>query len=379
MEQLRPWPFVYDADDMSRYIPDFSNDEYNDITAVLRSLARGGYPRLDAVPTALNAYNCNQTRGCHAESWAYFHEVTTITPLDEEMRVEPSIVLPPVIADDFNKDWREIKDRRNCGHEAPGWPIALASYRFLCFIHKHRIDRRGSSQKGVHTISIWDRELEEMTWHDTYHHERKTRRDEIRRFWTHAELPDFADIYENREAFLQRIRYRTVYNASQLLENVLREAVPPRNSLWAVMAIAIYHMNGMHDREVSIVPDRPEVFGGSKANLLPQFFAHLLRLCLEARPGPNWGCRASERFVAQLKILERLPWMRKGMRRRLGAKPDKGKGKEVGYAEGYSGDDYAAGPSGAANPYRRGIADDSDEDEDEDERDWNWVWDALKV
>ncbi|KAH9987277.1 hypothetical protein F4779DRAFT_638840 [Xylariaceae sp. FL0662B] len=353
MDSIKPWPFNYYDDDIIQNLPILSDDDFDDITAVLKSLARGAYPRLDAVPTALNAYNCNRPRGCLAESWAYFHPVTIVTPLDKPL--EPRIYLPGEIASDLGMPWHSVKGRAGCPDEPPGWPAELARYRFLCFIHKHRVDRRGSSQRGVHTISIWDREWDELTWHDPYHHERSTRRDEIKRFWQRVDAPDLVGRQMERRKFLTRIRYRTVYHTCSLLEDTLRHDVPPRHSLWAVMAIAVHHMNNVHDPQVSIVPDRPEFFGGSAAALLPQLFAHLLRICLMARvPAAGWGSGEHERYVRQFKILERLPWMRARTRKHL----------EAGAA--------ADGDDGRSS-------DESGGDGNEGSLSWNWVYDALKI
>ncbi|OTA62214.1 hypothetical protein K449DRAFT_49399 [Hypoxylon sp. EC38] len=165
---LRPTPFQYPDDDL-RNLPDLNDEEFDSLTAVLKALARGAYPRLDAVPLALNAYNCNKRDGGEdTEPWAHFHEITIITPEDAHRRVRPEIELDEAILEDLEKPWKPLRSRYvQAGdgewesRSGEGWAPELnsARYRFICFIHKHRIDRRMTSQKGVHTISIWDREV----------------------------------------------------------------------------------------------------------------------------------------------------------------------------------------------------------------------------
>ncbi|KAI4859166.1 hypothetical protein F4820DRAFT_440610 [Hypoxylon rubiginosum] len=173
---IKPVPFHYDEDDR-RNTPNLDDEEFDHLTAVLKALARGSYPRLDSVPLALNAYNCNR-RGNSAyeeeDPWAYFHPITTITPEEVPLRRRPVVQLDDKILKDLKKPWVSIRvgDKFGGSREAeasrPGrgnnrgkqqQQQNSAQYRFICFIHKHRIDRRGTPQKGVHTISIWDREV----------------------------------------------------------------------------------------------------------------------------------------------------------------------------------------------------------------------------
>ncbi|KAI1410698.1 hypothetical protein F5Y13DRAFT_192028 [Hypoxylon sp. FL1857] len=318
---VRPTPFRY-IDNDPRNLPILDDEEFDSLTAVLKALARGGYPRLDAVPLALNAYNCNKRNGGEEdiEPWAHFHPITIITPEDVPRRVLPEIELDDAILDDLDKPWDSIRAKEVLTGRGSrgGWEIQSgdwipqqesARYRFICFIHKHRIDRRSTTQKGVHTISIWDREWDELTWHDTYHVGREARRREIRRFWEEVSAPGFiGGLPGQREEFMSRIRYRTVYHICERIEDTTRTAVPPRHTLWAVMGAALFHMNNARDPQVSIVPDCLELFGAYGRGLLPRFFAHLLWLCLDARP--TWSRRQQERYVKQLRILERLPWMK---------------------------------------------------------------------
>ncbi|KAI2463549.1 hypothetical protein F4781DRAFT_426273 [Annulohypoxylon bovei var. microspora] len=315
---IRPFPFQY-SDDDPRNLPDLDDEDLDDLTAVLKALAKGNYPRLDSVPLALNAYNCNRQNDL--DPWAYFHPVTIITPDDVQMRVNPDIQIDDEVLEDLAKPWYPIRhtggefNREEKQFERGQWtPLPnSARYRFLCFIHKHRIDRRSTTQKGVHTISIWDREWDELTWHDAYHVERDVRRREIQRFWQYADMPNLIGPQFSREEFLDRIRYRIVYDVCEHIENTLRDAVPPRNTLWTVIGAALHHMNNACDAQVSIVPDKLELFGAQALPLLPRFFAHLLWLCLDARP--RWTRAQQEQFVKQFRIVERLRWMKVFTRR----------------------------------------------------------------
>ncbi|KAI1387209.1 uncharacterized protein F4822DRAFT_405743 [Hypoxylon trugodes] len=264
IELIRPVPFQY-SDDDARNIPDLDEDEFDDLTAVLKALARGSYPRLEAVPFALNAYNCDQMMindDDERKPWAYFHPVTIVDVRMIDTKVRPRIDLDGVILEDLERDWQPIRAIDHTGSGKGGGRVGSigqdsARYRFLCFIHKHRIDRKRSSQKAVHTISIWDREVchifvscpygeytlrltcvcnqwDELTWHDTYHVNRESRRRDIQHFWRRVKAKTWLGGDDLRDEFIDRIRYRTVYHICERLEDTMRDTVPPRNTLWSV-------------------------------------------------------------------------------------------------------------------------------------------------
>ncbi|KAI1473187.1 uncharacterized protein F4812DRAFT_465087 [Daldinia caldariorum] len=317
-QSFKPWPScVWGDDDLNPL--DLQDQDLNDIAAVLKALAKGTYPRLDALPTALNVYNCNRKLGDENKDlpWAFFHPITVIPPAkpgtSDSLPTYPVIQLDVNILEDLNKRWQPIRygkenDSNNSSQLSDAVSGPLGRFRFLCFIHKHRIDRKNNPQKGVHTISIWDREWDELTWHDTYHVDREARRKDIKQFWKHTWSSGFFNGTYSQEEFMGRIRYRTVYHICEHIEDTLRGAVPPRHTIYAVMSVALFHMNNARDPQVSIVPDRLELFGGQYKGLLPRFFAHTLWLCLDAQP--QWNRGRQVLFVKQFRIVERLRWMR---------------------------------------------------------------------
>ncbi|KAI0477580.1 hypothetical protein GGR56DRAFT_692279 [Xylariaceae sp. FL0804] len=370
-----PSPFNYEATDDGRLLPAFSAAQLADIEAVLRGLARGTYPRINAIPTALNAYNCAQARGRPGRRpWAYFHSVITdldplpgyisayvgVRPWDRRptgRRGTPPFDPLPIrldggVLEDLQTPWRSMRsgwsglleDKEEGEEEEKDGQAAAtmtARYRFVCFIHRHRVERRNCREKAVYTISIWDREWEELTWHDVYPYGREIRRNEIRAFWRVVAMPGLAPAM--RIKFTKQLRYRTAYHTCERVEGAIHGPIAPRHTLWAVMAIAVRHMNrGGRDAHVSIVPDRLELFGGQARELLPQLFAHLLWLLYvekvempsRSRTGSPFSPLASpllpdgshrqqqqqQRMLAARRFAvnaHRLPWLWAGARRCL--------------------------------------------------------------
>ncbi|KAI1758424.1 hypothetical protein F4782DRAFT_525121 [Xylaria castorea] len=313
-------PGVFEFDhNVSRDLPILAEEDISDFTAVLRGLARGTYPRQDAVPNALNAYNLTQTD--QRKAWAYFHEITDVQAADARPQHEPEISLDDDVIADLNTPWQGMRP------DDPQLAGDKASYRFLCFIHRHRIKTRYSGQKAVYTISIWDRELEWLSWHDMYPHGRSTRQRDVDHFWRVVDAPDCAFL-QPRDVFMkERVRWRMTYHACEKAEAALRDSIAPRYTLWAVMAIGLHHMNnGSTDRHINLVPDEFEVFAGSEDVFLPTMFVRLLWLCMRSpRQGEeqDWDGRTDaydgndelKKFVDQFRIVDRLAGMKADVRR----------------------------------------------------------------
>jgi hypothetical protein len=138
-------------------LPVLDEEDISDLSAVIKGLAQGRYPRLDAVPRALNAYNLNPEDANTKKAWAYFHSITEVPAVDERLRNPLQIVLDDGVLDDLEVPWRSIYPGQfpDIAVDERGTP----SYRFVCFIHKHRINMKFSGQRAVYTISIWDREV----------------------------------------------------------------------------------------------------------------------------------------------------------------------------------------------------------------------------
>ncbi|KAI1817290.1 hypothetical protein GGS20DRAFT_582622 [Poronia punctata] len=341
-----PAPFTYDGIGEPQ-LPTLTEKDLSNITSVLRGLSRGVLPRADAVPTALNAYNITQEPSKGKNAWAYFHSVTNIAAADEDgrgnregweqatrkpatsrRRAETStshIVVPDEVILDTMKEWHPIREGEE---DAAGSWMESASYRFLCFIHSHRLSRGNSRRsKAIYTISIWDRQHEEMTWHDTCAYERSDRRAAIRHFWSRVQTN--LKFMNPRKTFLAQIRFRTAYHSCEKLEAATRDYIDPPYTLWSVMAIGLQHMNrGGFDSQVSIVEDRLEVFSGHRKDLLPRLFVHLLHLFLYSpREGreEDWnevtGGLADEetirQFARRFRIGEKLHWMKSDGRKEM--------------------------------------------------------------
>ncbi|KAI1484603.1 hypothetical protein F5X96DRAFT_675466 [Biscogniauxia mediterranea] len=347
---LRPRPFTY-TNPSPRNLPALTPSQTADLTSVLRALARGTYPRAAALPAALNALNCNRgpfsspstssstssnntntSNNSSSAPWAYFHPLTTVEPLpprddptdnNEEkgrsrrrrkaarrgVRGDTQILLDGAVLADLRRAWRPVRPieyvdgrgdsrgdgrRRVSGAREEG---RYGRYRFVCFIHRHVMPYRraggaGGAQTSVYTISIWDREWDELTWHDPYPPGRGVRRQQARRFWGSVRAPGFPPpkaMGTGTGGLLGRVRYRTAYHASTRVSAALRGgAVHPRTSLWGVVGIALRHLEAgaaATDPFVAVVPDSLAGLGATGVGMVPWWFAELVGLWVDGRVG----------------------------------------------------------------------------------------------
>ncbi|KAK5626109.1 hypothetical protein RRF57_001824 [Xylaria bambusicola] len=330
IDVLRPRIFQFN-DSITKSLPILGEDDIDDLTAVLKSLAKGRHPRQASIAKVLNAYNI--TQATEKRAWAYFHSITAIPTADADVP-RPVIELDHQILNDLKKPWHSIHFSTEHGDEAGG----SASYRFICFIHKHFIRRGSGRQRPLYTISIWDRELEEMAWHDTYSHERAARQRDVHRFWEIVRMPR-CPFVELRREFLGKIRWRMNYRACEKIEAAIRGVIPPQDTLYAIMSIGLYYMTqGSVNRRVDIVPDNIEFFGGTARELLPQMFVRLLWLYLRApKEGSEseWDAEMvnlnddedAKDYVRQLRIADKLGWMKVYVRKELEAHMEEQKGR----------------------------------------------------
>ncbi|KAI0382267.1 hypothetical protein F5Y04DRAFT_280051 [Hypomontagnella monticulosa] len=311
--------------------PDLQREEVRSIKHIIQAMIHWtselgqGTPcfpmmeREEDVPKVLNQYGAhwNYDRGAPAAYWS--EKIYDVPSTDKGLLENPKIVLPPDIVHDMLKPWQSVL--------SPDVRKSSPRYRFIGFIHKHTQHRpqaakspSSEDQKRVYTLSVWDREYDTLTWHDTFHYQREKRPDQIRRFWRRAVIPRgiFGDIPEGqRKEFVGNIRCKVDYRTSEIMDHTSRDRLKVRTSLWSVMASAIWYMDNDNmsslDREiekewrlnpskkrkrdddddenedrsgpsVDFVPDDLETFGGISLQLFPSFVAFLMVCCIRRQP-----------------------------------------------------------------------------------------------
>ncbi|KAI1326574.1 hypothetical protein F5Y16DRAFT_374628 [Xylariaceae sp. FL0255] len=153
-----PRPFDY-QEPSTNHLPLMDEDDVAGLEAVIKALAQGRYPRLESVPNALNAYNCDRKlENGERKAWSYFHLIADfVRPADARpLKNAPRIDLDHGILDDLKAPWPRLWPIRAVVEEdSDGRSLVLstpASYRFICFIHRHKICIRQSRQKDNYLI-----------------------------------------------------------------------------------------------------------------------------------------------------------------------------------------------------------------------------------
>lgn len=115
------------------------------------------------VPIALNLYN-NRTSAIRAQgAWVYCWQ----TLIEPHAAFVPPLTLqwPPRVLEDCQQPWITMAGTPLGQMVNRVQPVRLPRYRYVAWIFYHR----GASRRhDVFSLVYWDREYNEMFWHDTY-------------------------------------------------------------------------------------------------------------------------------------------------------------------------------------------------------------------
>jgi hypothetical protein len=199
-----PVPFTFDnvGGSVRSKLPTLTDAELGDLVAFMRRLVSGRLPKADLVPLVLNAFNITQVPVNGKNTWSYFYPLTYVShngrlgggfdhddppkngdgagkakggkkrkrddgdedgeeaPTQAAFRrgtlSTPRIRLPDKVLADTYQPWHTIKPGDGGGASAG----VSGNYRFICFIHSHRVFRENTRRStAVYTITIWDREV----------------------------------------------------------------------------------------------------------------------------------------------------------------------------------------------------------------------------
>lgn len=141
--------------------------QFDSVKSVLRDLTLGKRPRVDDLPTLLNLHQGRFVEADDNRVMVYFHPNVVHVPNLEEQKPgnqsQPAVVeILEQAKQDLKRRWFVLRKTYRAASDQQQTPDAVeyGTYRFLFFIHSHRIDTdRFPFQNTVYTVSIWDREV----------------------------------------------------------------------------------------------------------------------------------------------------------------------------------------------------------------------------
>ncbi|KAK8005442.1 hypothetical protein PG990_011479 [Apiospora arundinis] len=314
----------------------FDEGAFNIIKAVLKDLTIGRYPRVGHIPLLLKLH---QERFAEAGEdgnriHVYFHpSILKVNPLSDYTEAaqkvpyllpQPEVNISEHVRQDLQLKWRVLrKTYRSASDEQPAASAArYGVYRFLFFIHAHPIRHPyyPYQQHAVYTISVWDREWDELIWHDAYPYERKERRAAIHQFWTQATTNFLPAHLSNSELGRNTVdprqpgtmRFNTTYHAFE--EPAGYPPPPPRDTLLFVLAMAVYHVNEATYDDQVVLPKTDEHIWGHRTELIPRLVFGGLMICLESEHLREDDAVAVRDFFYKVSVAESLEWLREGLR-----------------------------------------------------------------
>ncbi|RYP11081.1 hypothetical protein DL764_000239 [Monosporascus ibericus] len=182
-----PYPFTHNYP-VSR-LPRIADAQSNKIQILIERLRRyKDIPQTSYIPLCLNAYNCRAPVRENHGLWTYvYHRIITIRAPGaalEPIRIPSPQPSAARVRRDFNTPWRNMMPMVVYPHVLP-LPRGPADprYRLAIFIHKHP---EANSFKAVYYMTIFDRQRNTLTWHDTLIEPRGTRQADIQHYWANV-------------------------------------------------------------------------------------------------------------------------------------------------------------------------------------------------
>ncbi|RYP72973.1 hypothetical protein DL769_004322 [Monosporascus sp. CRB-8-3] len=276
-----PYPFTNNYP--GSRLPHITDAQSNKIQMVMERLCRcKNIPQTSYIPLCLNAYNCRTPVRVNHGLWAYVHH-RIITIRAPGAALEPIRITSPQpsaarVRRDFNTPWRNMMPMVVFPHVAP-LPRGPADsrYRLAIFIHKHP---EANSSKAVYSMTIFDRQRNTLTWHDTLLEPSGTRQADIQHYWANVASPFNYP--------LPPLTISTGYDPFGFLFDRVRMDVQKDHTLYQVMSWAIIAMDSVDSPNFNQMLGRdPDIQSGMHRTALPTLLVFLIRLMAQARGGPG--------------------------------------------------------------------------------------------
>ncbi|KAK8030264.1 hypothetical protein PG993_011555 [Apiospora rasikravindrae] len=270
-----PWPFRYveDRDGTTRKAnPDAPQGVHIQLfLQTLLAIPPDGrlitkdYLLDSGISTALNAYNLRIPER-EQRVWAYFHWRRAQSCLDVPAAPGPGFDWTNTAAQASSSTLSQAITRQSFQlyreHTAP-WPSVInlpfrwvpngRKYRLWCYIHRHEKPAGGKYYDIVYSMSVWDRENDQISWHDPWGHQNHAARwADVQALWANA-APGHL---QNRP--IVAVPYTSLGN----LQTTTHRRMKPKFSQIACVALGVWLMNHLDEPAPLRPPDRGEVLTG---------------------------------------------------------------------------------------------------------------------
>ncbi|RYP93667.1 hypothetical protein DL770_000198 [Monosporascus sp. CRB-9-2] len=162
------------------------------------------------------------------------------------------------------------------------------------FIHKHP---EANSSKAVYSMTIFDRQRNTLTWHDTLLEPSGTRQADIQHYWANVASPFNYP--------LPPLTVSAGYDPFEFLFDRVRMGAKRDHTLYQVMSWAIIAMDSV-DRPTfnQLLGREPNIQSGMHRAALPTLLVFLIRLMALARgaPGRDFSITNSVNMMLRFRI-----------------------------------------------------------------------------
>lgn len=159
------------------------------------------------------------------------------------------------------------------------WAPNAKKYRLYCYFHRHEKPAGGRYDDIVYSLTVWDRENNQMSWHDPWHQGHAARRADIQTFWANA-APNW----------LQNIPIVPVnYTALAAVQQAHRK-MKPKFSQLSCVALSVGLMGHLEEAAPLRPPDRADVLEGKMGSQFADLAAATLQTLHESKEMMFWSC-----------------------------------------------------------------------------------------
>ncbi|KAI1765179.1 hypothetical protein GGR53DRAFT_491289 [Hypoxylon sp. FL1150] len=164
----RPYPYNAGGRDnggMATRMPNPDQKEVRALIDIMPQLCRTStnFTHFSTVPLVLNTFNCRSNYVRSRGTWVYVYE-TLIDPTQTNQKSK-NLEFPKDVVADLRTKWSSV-----ALHPNRSKPLTLPRYRFVAWIFQHKTSVGTSvteRRRYIFSLVIWDREINEMQWHDT--------------------------------------------------------------------------------------------------------------------------------------------------------------------------------------------------------------------
>ncbi|KAK7934507.1 hypothetical protein PG985_000002 [Apiospora marii] len=323
--QHAPWPFtaLENQPGTTRKVsPDQAKGKYLEkfLITLLQlppnhTLIKDDYFLDSGISIVLNAYNM-RCREREQRVWAFFHWRGAQSCLDvpsapgpgfDWTRMQTQAEYAIFTQDLSNPSAQLARERQAPFPSVVAFPLRWRpngkKVRLYCYFHRHEKPAGGRYDTQVYSLSVWDRENNQMSWHDPWHQGHAARFADIQTFWANA-APNWLTFTPPIVA----VNYTSLAGVQ-----AANQGMRPKFSQISCIALAVWLMGHLEEPAPLRPPDRADVLTGRMCSQFADLAAATLQTLRESSAAPTFQPHlvgsgvAARQYLRQVCRIRQVP------------------------------------------------------------------------